>query len=86
MGTDDDIPVLTDTIAGRPVEPVGKQPPTDIDRLEAQICASSLTLAEAMLRDACREAEHTLVQRVMAHLRAELPSIVRGVLKEHLER
>lgn len=38
-----------------------------------------------MLRDACQEAEHMLLQRVMTQLRAELPAIVRGVLKEQLE-
>lgn len=81
---DDDIPVLTETIP--PGDARGEVPIADLDRLEAQICASSLTAAEEMLRDACQEAEHLVVQRVMAHLRAELPSIVRGVLREHLER
>ncbi len=92
MDTDDDIPVLTDTIAGRKIgvapspqaEP-GERQAVDLDRLQAKICASSLTLAEAMLRDACQEAEHMLLQRVMTQLRAELPAIVRGVLKEQLE-
>ncbi len=83
MATDDDIPVLTDTIVEAAPAPADGGP--DLDRLQARICASSLTLAEEMLRDACQEAEHVLVQRVMAHLRAELPSIVRGLLKEHLE-
>lgn len=83
MTTDDDIPVLTDTLAEAANVPADAP---DLDRLQAQICATSLTLAEEMLRDACQEAEHVLVQRVMSHLRAELPSIVRGVLKEHLER
>lgn len=92
MDKDDEIPVLTDTIVGRKLDlakppaatPAGRQA-VDLDRLQAKICASSLTLAEAMLRDACREAEHMLVQRVMSQLRAELPAIVRGELKEQLE-
>ena len=83
MAIDDDIPVLTETI---PETDSATPAAADLERLQSQICASSLTLAEEMLRDACQEAEHVLVQRVMSQLRAELPAIVRDVLKEHLER
>ncbi len=82
--TDDDIPVLTDAIERKSPEAdhaVG----TDIDALQDEICASSLRLAEEMVRDACREAEHVLLDRVMRTLRSEMPSIVRGILNEHLK-
>lgn len=82
---DDDIPVLTETIE-RSTSPAVPAHTADIEALQAQICAASLTLAETMLRDAQREAEQLLTERIMSTLRAELPAIVRGALKEHLER
>ena len=80
---DDDIPVLTDAIERAPAVPA---PGVDIDALQDEICASSLRMAEAMLLDACREAEHVLMERTMSTLRAELPAIVRGALKQHLDK
>lgn len=83
MTDDDDIPVLTETIDR--VIPAGGGNPS-IETLQREICAASLAVAESMLREAQREAEHLVTERVMSTLRAELPAIVRGVLKEHLER
>lgn len=92
MSTDDNIPVLTDALHRvLPAEPEASEqlsPETapDIDQLEAQICESSLQFAEEMLRDACREAEHVMMERIMGALRAELPAIVRNVLDENLNK
>lgn len=95
MSNHDDIPVLTDVLqragTAEPAAPQSEpetappQPP-DVDALQAQICASSLQFAEEMLRDACREAEHVMVERVMGALRAELPAIVQNVLDENLNK
>jgi hypothetical protein len=82
---DDDIPVLTDAIERAVID--GKPAPAaDMEKLQAELCASSLRVAEEMLRDACREAEHVLMDRAMRTLRAELPAIVRGVLNDHFEK
>lgn len=82
---DEDIPVLTDALE-RPASPRRTAPGADIDALQDEICASSLRAAEALLLDACREAEHVLMESAMSTLRAELPAIVRGVLQEHLDK
>ncbi|MEQ8205100.1 MAG: hypothetical protein RIA65_02910 [Woeseia sp.] len=82
---EDDIPVLTDAIERMPTKPAAMSG-VDLDALQADICGSSLRIAEAMLLDACREAEHVLMERTMSTLRAELPAIVRGALKEHLDK
>ena len=81
----DDIPVLTDAIERRKPSRRDTAEP-DIDALQDEICASSLRTAEALLLDACREAEHVLMERTMSNLRAELPAIVRDALKEHFEK
>lgn len=81
MTDDDDIPVLTDAYVKRTSSTV-----VDIEKLQAEICATSLTMAEDLLRDAAQEAEHLLVQQVLTRLREELPAIVRGALEEHLDR
>jgi hypothetical protein len=82
---DDDIPVLTDAIER--TSPAGADVSAeDLERLEARLCSSSLHLAEQMLRDACREAEHVLIERVMSELRAELPRIVSRALRDHFDR
>lgn len=80
--SDDDIPVLTDAIE----RAAPATPDRNLDELQNALCAASLAHAEALLRDACREAEHVLTERTLNALRAELPGIVRGILKEHLEK
>jgi len=80
--SNDDIPVLTDAIE----RAAPATPASNIDALQDELCAASLAHAEALLRDACREAEHVLFERTLNALRAELPGIVRGILNEHLEK
>jgi len=82
---DDDIPVLTEAVEPLPAA-AAVAAAHDLARLEARLCASSLKLAEQLLRDACREAEHVLLERVMNELRAELPAIVKRALDEHFDR
>ena len=87
MSHEDDIPVLTDALDRVIAAPPAPEPEAhDIDALQAQICESSLQFAEEMLRDACREAEHVMMERIMGALRAELPAIVRNVLDENLNK
>lgn len=81
---ENEIPVLTDTVS---ISPANEKPRTvDIQELQDALCASSLVLAETMLRDALRESEELMLQRVLGALRAELPGMVRTVLHEHLQQ
>ncbi|MDZ7643939.1 MAG: hypothetical protein U5K76_06775 [Woeseiaceae bacterium] len=82
---DDDIPILTDAIDRAPATQSSLSV-DDIDRLQDKLCATSLKIAESTLRDAVRDAEHELRERVMTALRRELPALVRDVLDEHLKR
>jgi hypothetical protein len=84
-GDDDDIPVLTDAIERTTPAAAGVSA-EELERLEARLCSSSLQLAEQMLRDACREAQHVMIERVMSELRAELPRIVSRALRDHFDR
>ncbi|MGB5347639.1 MAG: hypothetical protein WBN23_15845 [Woeseia sp.] len=84
MSGDNPIPVLTEVLHKPAVAAV--EPSADLASLQASLCAASLQLAEARLRDACREAEHVLLERVMRELRAELPVIVRDVINDYLKK
>lgn len=84
MPENDDIPILTDAI-DRAQSAATRLSGDDIEELQRRLCASSLKLAEDALREASREAERALQERVMATLRAELPVLVRGVLNERLK-
>jgi Zn-dependent M32 family carboxypeptidase len=74
-----DIPILTETI-----EESGRASPAfDFNAVHAAILTETLKLADSLLRQAARDIEATLFERVFDRLRTELPEIVDRVLHEH---
>jgi len=74
-----DIPILTETI-----EKTGQASPAfDFNAMHAAILTETLKLADSLLRQASRDIEATLFERVFDRLRTELPEIVDRVLHEH---
>ena len=88
---DDDLPVLTEaveTLADLPDQSsaLASQPSADdLVKLESKLCAQSLTLADQMIHEACRDVEDIIVERVMSKLRSELPALVSRVLHDHFD-
>jgi hypothetical protein len=74
-----DIPILT--------EPLGKEkeppPPFDFNAAHAAILTETLKLADSLLRQAARDIEATLFERVFDRLRTALPELVDRGLHEH---
>ncbi|MBT8084925.1 MAG: hypothetical protein HKN35_06280 [Woeseia sp.] len=79
MSNGQEIPVLTDVLQRASSEKTA----AEFDQLQTDICTASLRLAEVKLRQACKEAELEITERVMAELRAELPLIVRAAIRRH---
>ncbi len=74
-----DIPILTESI---------KTPPStsqsiDYQAVHAAVLTETLRLAESLLRQAARDIEATLFERVFDRLRSELPELVDRALREH---
>jgi hypothetical protein len=57
----------------------------ELVQLESKLCAQSLTLADQLLHEACRDIEDIIVDRVMNKLRSELPALVSRVLQDHFD-
>jgi hypothetical protein len=74
-----DIPVLTEAIEkdGRLYALV------DPKALHAAIVTETLKLADSLLSQAAKDIEAVLFERVLDRLRAELPELVDGMLREH---
>jgi Zn-dependent M32 family carboxypeptidase len=81
MSTHDprDIPILTDS-PGR--SPEGS-PSLDFNAAHAAILTETLKLADSLLRQAARDIEATLFERVFDRLRTALPELVDRALREH---
>ncbi|MGO9514462.1 MAG: hypothetical protein ACLP2F_12595 [Steroidobacteraceae bacterium] len=75
-----DIPILTETI-GKPAD--ASSPAFDFNALHAAILTETLKLADSLLRQAARDIEATLFERVFDRLRTELPELVDRALREH---
>jgi hypothetical protein len=58
----------------------------DLEALQAEVVSRALGLTDELLHNASREIEATLFERVHDRLRAALPDIVAGALREHLSR
>lgn len=71
-----DIPILDQSIekAADTVSPI------DYPALHAAILTETLRLAESLLRQAARDIEATLFERVLDRLRSELPELIDRVL------
>jgi hypothetical protein len=74
-----DIPILTDSMAVVLETP----PPCDLNAVHASILTATLALADSLLRQAARDIEATLFERVFDRLRSELPELVDRALREH---
>jgi len=74
-----DIPILT--------EPAEKLPDAaaslDLNAAHAAILTETLKLADTLLRQAARDIEATLFERVFDRLRTALPELVDRALREH---
>ena len=75
-----DIPILTDTTA-QPDDTATQ--PFDFNAVHAAVLTETLKLADSLLRQAARDIEATLFERVFDRLRIELPELVDRALREH---
>ena len=74
-----DIPILTES----PEEKPAAVPPFDFNAAHAAVLTETLKLADSLLRQAARDIEATLFERVFDRLRAALPELVDRALREH---
>lgn len=73
------IPILTPSQAPDDLEPA----PFDFNAAHAAILTETLKLADSLLRQASRDIEATLFERVYDRLRTALPELVDQALREH---
>jgi Zn-dependent M32 family carboxypeptidase len=71
-----DIPILTESQGSA-------QAPLDFNAAHAAILTETLKLADSLLRQASRDIEATLFERVFDRLRAALPELVDHALRSH---
>ena len=74
-----DIPILTES-PGAGIEP---EQSFDFNAAHAAILTETLELADSLLRQAARDIEATLFERVFDRLRNALPELVDRALREH---
>jgi Zn-dependent M32 family carboxypeptidase len=74
-----DIPILTESPAAE-TEP---EQSFDFNAAHAAILTETLKLADSLLRQAARDIEATLFERVFDRLRNALPELVDRALREH---
>ena len=72
-----DIPILTESPGA------GTEPEFDFNAAHAAILTETLKLADSLLRQAARDIEATLFERVFDRLRDALPELVDRALREH---
>mgnify|MGYP007062879244 CR=1 FL=1 len=78
------IPVLTDVIRSSAV-PVTLDRDTLIAELQTKLASRTYSLANELMRSAFAAMEATLLEKISARLRAELPELIDATLREHLE-
>jgi hypothetical protein len=76
-----DIPILTDSIE----QSRAQAPDFDQEAVHAAILTETLRLADSLLRQAARDIEATLFERVFDRLRSELPELVDRALRERAQ-
>jgi hypothetical protein len=79
-----DIPVLTEII-GNSQLPLATDRDILIAELQTKLAVRTFALADELLRSAFAEMEATLLERITARLRCELPELIDATLREHLE-
>ena len=84
--TSDVIPTLTEEV---PAEVADEDREAELENLiaelQTELAASTFALTERLLHTALSEMEATLFEQVSNRLRQELPELVDGVLRRHLE-
>jgi len=82
----DVIPTLTDVVpAEAAAEDREAQRENLIAELQTELASGAFALTERLLHNACSEMEATLFEQVSNRLRQELPELIDGVLRRHLE-
>ena len=79
------IPVLTDIIDD---DAPGLIPAVDrtaafLGEIEAHLAAAIHDCADELVHNACREMEALLLEQVSDRLRAQLPSLIAGIIEQH---
>jgi hypothetical protein len=68
-----------------PIEPVEPEPARiDISALQSAIIEDTLALADSLTKQAAKEIENLLYERVFDQLRAQLPELVERRVRAHL--
>ena len=85
----DPIPTLTEVVAERlagvPIEEQDAEVENLIAELQTELAAATFSLTERLLQQTVSEMEATIFEQVSNRLRRELPELVDGVLRRHLE-
>lgn len=76
------IPTLTEVIT-HAVPPLAARDAL-VAELQTKLAARAFVLAEGLMRSAFAEMEASLLERISANLRRELPEIIDATLREHL--
>ena len=75
-------PKQLDESAGRYA--AGLLPDEDVAALQATLVTRTMKLTDELLHHAARELEAVIFEQVMDRLRAALPELIAGALREHL--
>ena len=83
MESDENIPILTDAIlsAGPTLPPLVERDAL-VAELQTALAARTYALTEEVLRAAFAELEASLLERITARLRRELPELIDATLRE----
>lgn len=81
----DAIPTLTEAVSRVPPGDREVERENLIAELQTELAASTFALTERLLNNALTEMEAALYEQVSKRLRQELPELVDGVLRRHLQ-
>ncbi len=81
----DSIPVLTDIIENDAPGVVSSVDRTAefLGEIEAHLATAIHDHADELVHNACREMEALLLEQVSDRLRAQLPSLIAGIIEQH---
>jgi len=81
----DSIPVLTDIIENDApgVVPAVDRTAVFLGEIEAHLATAIHDHADELVHNACREMEALLLEQVSDRLRAQLPSLIAGIIEQH---
>ena len=81
----DSIPVLTDIVADDApgTVPVVDRTAAFLGEIEAHLATVIHDHADELVHNACREMEALLLEQVSDRLRAQLPTLIAGIIEQH---